>query len=113
MLSGEEAAKLLSRSMQKYTPNTVTDAGALEVELATVRTTGVAYDREEYVMGVCAVATPVRDAVGARGALTVELPAGHFFGHEDDLVDALLRHRDDAHRALLGAEHPPVAPVAD
>ena len=105
MLSEEETDRLLSRPLQKYTPNTVTDAAALADEIATVRTTGVAYDREEYVMGVCAVATPVRDAVGAQGALTVELPAGHFFGHEEAIVDALLRHRDNADRALLGVGH--------
>ena len=34
-------------------------------------------------MGVCAVATPVRDAVGAVGALTVEVPAVRFNGRED------------------------------
>ncbi len=38
-------------------------------------------------MGVCAVATPVRDAVGAIGALTVEVSAVRF------------REREDAHRA--------------
>jgi DNA-binding IclR family transcriptional regulator len=56
-------------------------------------------------MGVCAVATPVQDAVGAVGALTVEIPAASLQenGREEHIVEALLRHRDRAHRALLGS----------
>jgi hypothetical protein len=45
----------------------------------------------------------VRDAVGAVGALTVEVPAVRFNGREDALASAVLRQRDLAHRALLGS----------
>ncbi|HMK91830.1 MAG TPA: hypothetical protein VK576_02425, partial [Thermoleophilia bacterium] len=53
----------------------------------------------------CAVATPVHDAVGAVGALTVEIPAVALRekGREDHIVKAMLRHRDRAHHALLGS----------
>jgi IclR family acetate operon transcriptional repressor len=93
----------LPKTLQAYTPNTVTDRAALLRELEEIRSTGVALDHEEYVMGVCAVAAPVRDAVGAAGALTVEVPAAHFYGREPELSRAVLHHRDRAHRALLGA----------
>jgi len=95
----------LPKRLQAFTPNTVTDPAALRRELDEVRRTGVAYDHEEYVMGVCAVATPVHDAVGAVGALTVEIPAVSLgeTGREDRIVEALLRHRDRAHHALLGS----------
>ena len=68
-LSPGEAERELPETLEAYTPNTRTDRTALLRELEEVRRTGVAYDNEEYVMGVCAVATPVRDAVGAVGAL--------------------------------------------
>ena len=55
-------------------------------------------------MGVCAVATPVRDAVGAVGALTVEVSVpSASTGARTCSRGAVLRHRDLAHRALLGA----------
>ena len=79
------------------------DRAALVRELEEVRRTGVAFDHEEYVMGVCAVATPVRDALGAVGALTVEVPANNLTGREDLIARAVLRQRDLAHRALVGA----------
>ena len=53
----------------------MTDRRRCSAALDDIRRTGVAYDHEEYVMGVCAVATPVHDAVGAVGALTVEIAA--------------------------------------
>ena len=84
-LSPDEAERELPETLKAYTPNTGTDRAALLRELEEVRRTGVAYDHEEYVMGVCAVATPVRDAVGAVGALTVEVPAVRFIGREDVL----------------------------
>lgn len=102
-LSPGEAERELPETLQAYTPSTGTDRTALLRELEEVRRTGVAYDHEEYVMGVCAVATPVRDAVGAVGALTVEVPATRFSGREDTLTRAVLRQRDLAHRALVGA----------
>ena len=50
------------------------------------------------------MATPVFDAVGAVGALTVEVPAVRFEGREQEIAGAVLRYRDLAHRALLGTE---------
>lgn len=103
-LPPDEAERDVPDVPQAYTPNTVTDRAALLQEIDEVRRTGVAYDHEEYVMGVCAVATPVHDAVGAVGALTVEVPAVRFHGREEPIAVAVLRYRDLAHRALLGTE---------
>jgi DNA-binding IclR family transcriptional regulator len=105
VLEPGEIDRELPRKLQGYTPNTPTDRAALLRELEEIRRTGVAYDHEEYVMGVCAVATPVHDAVGAVGALTVEIPAVSLRepGREEKIVEAMLRHRDRAHHALLGS----------
>jgi len=98
-----EVDKVLPEKLQVYTPNTITDRAALAAELQRIRATEIAYDRQEYVMGVCAVATPVRDAVGAVGAFTVEVPVARFRGNEKRIVTALVRHRDRALRVLLGS----------
>lgn len=106
-LPAEQAERGLAETLRAFTPNTQIDRAALLRELAEARRTGVAYDHEEYVMGVCAVATPVRDAVGAVGALTVEVSVDRFREREELIAGALLRHRDLAHRALLGTERTP------
>lgn len=113
VLEPGEIDRELPRKLQGYTPNTVTDRAALLRALDDIRRTGVAYDHEEYVMGVCAVATPVHDAVGAVGALTVEIPAMALqeHGREERIVSALLRHRDRAHLALLGSSRRPSRPA--
>jgi DNA-binding IclR family transcriptional regulator len=105
VLEPDEIERELPKRLQGYTPHTVTDRRALLRELDDVRRGGVAYDHEEYVMGVCAVATPVHDAAGAVGALTVEIPAAALReeGREEHIVEVMLRHRDRAHRALLGS----------
>jgi DNA-binding IclR family transcriptional regulator len=60
----EELAKRLSVPQSARTPHTITDPAQLATELADVVRQGVAFDREEYVPGVCAIAAPVRDASG-------------------------------------------------
>jgi DNA-binding IclR family transcriptional regulator len=107
VLEPDEIDVELPKRLQAYTPNTTTDRAALLRELEEVRRAGVAYDHEEYVMGVCAVAAPVHDAVGAVGALTVEIPAASLQeeGREERIVAALLHHRERAHHALLGSSH--------
>lgn len=102
-LTPAEVEATLPATLLRYTPNTVTEHHVLAAEIAAARETGVAYDYEEYVMGICAVATVVRDAFGAVGALAVEVPAARFRGNEERIVAALTRYRDEAHRALLGA----------
>lgn len=104
VLTTDEVEQALPHTLEVFTPNTNTDRAALSAELEQIRETGVAYDREEFVLGVCAVATPIHDAVGAVGAFTVEVPATRFHSAEETIVRALIRYRDLARRALLGAE---------
>ena len=45
-----------------FTPFTKTDPDAIRRELEQVRRDGFATDREEFVVGVCCIAVPLRDA---------------------------------------------------
>jgi len=55
---------VLSRGLQKRTPNTITDPRALLQELDETRQTGLAYDREEHTRGLFCVGAPVFDVNG-------------------------------------------------
>jgi DNA-binding IclR family transcriptional regulator len=60
-LDEPERTRYLSGAARAYTPNTVTDPDLLRSELATVRQTGLAFNRGEFQEGLNAVAAPVWD----------------------------------------------------
>jgi DNA-binding IclR family transcriptional regulator len=97
-----EVARHLPAQLSALTKNTNTNRRKLLAELAEVRGTGVAFDREEHAVGVSAVATAVRDAVGAIAAITVVMPSARFHGREEQVTAALLRTRDEIQVVLHG-----------
>jgi IclR family transcriptional regulator, KDG regulon repressor len=73
----EEAERYLSGELQSFTPNTITDPGALRTQLAEIREQGYATCWQERELGLCSVAVPLRDHTGAAVAsLTLAGPAG-------------------------------------
>jgi IclR family transcriptional regulator, acetate operon repressor len=66
---------LQSLELRRYTNRTITDAGRLEAELRQIRKEQVAFDREEYLVGVLCAAVPV---IGTNGemlaALAIQAP---------------------------------------
>ncbi len=101
-LPADELAELLPARLQRMTRNTVTDRRKLLDELEQVRASGLAYDHEEYTVGISAVGTTVRDAMGSVAAVTVVVPATRFEGQEERLGAALLRTRDEIQQVLSG-----------
>jgi len=88
--------------LARYTAATITDRGALDRELAEVRRTGWARNREEWREGVCAVAVPVRDGRDAVPAvLSLTLPTLRF---APDVVRRKLVPALKASGAALSAE---------
>lgn len=63
-LPTEMARELLPESLQAMTPHSITDREAFFRDLAEVRRTGLAYDREEYTLGVYCVGAPIFDVHG-------------------------------------------------
>jgi IclR family acetate operon transcriptional repressor len=63
-LSDEAVCRLLPKTLPTATPNTITDRDRLLPELAEIRRTGLAYDHEEYVVGVYCVGAPIFDVHG-------------------------------------------------
>ena len=53
--------KILSKNTPKrYTPMTIIDKTAYKKEILSVKKTGIAYDREEYIEGLIALAVPLK-----------------------------------------------------
>lgn len=60
--AGALEAVLSGLSFRRFTPQTIADARGLAAELADIRRTGIAFDREEHEPGIRCVAAPVHDA---------------------------------------------------
>ena len=91
-LDSESFAKLKPRI--RFTP---TDGSAirtwpqLESELAQVRRTGIAFDREEHTPGICAIGAGVVGPEGEVAAISIPVPGVRFEECEATLVTALRR----------------------
>jgi DNA-binding IclR family transcriptional regulator len=90
MLSDGEAAALIGDAFPRRTPHTLTDIGQLLSELAQIRRSGVAFDREEHTLGISAAGIAVRDPFGNPVALTVPAPTHRFKRHGATITDRLL-----------------------
>ena len=60
----EEVRKILPPRMEALTPNTIVLRSQFLAQLEETRKTGLAYDNEEYIMGVFCIGAPVFDAEG-------------------------------------------------
>jgi len=55
---------LKSLDLSPFTPNTIVAPAAFDAELAAIAAQGYSLDREEFLLGLTAIAVPVRDADG-------------------------------------------------
>jgi DNA-binding IclR family transcriptional regulator len=61
--------------LQRFRPKSITDWSALEQQLEDIRKAGIAYDNDEHIEGVYAVAAPIFDFSGVViGAVAVPVP---------------------------------------
>lgn len=77
--------------LPSFTANTITNRQQLEQELAQIREVGIAFDREEHTLGICAVGAAFWDPLGTLAAISIPVPSIRFYGNEQLLVEALLR----------------------
>lgn len=93
LMSPAELAKQKKRAdLAKHTHNTLTSWQALEDELATIRSAGIAFDREENSEGICAVAMAFRCRSGEIAAISIPVPTQRFTAREQELIAALVKH---------------------
>ena len=94
-------AKLIGTGYEQRTPRTLTRLEDLLRDLKTVRKTGVAIDREEHALGVCAAGVVTRDPVGNAVAISVPVPAQRFYKHQRTIVARLQATKEALERDLL------------
>ncbi len=78
--------ELLPARLERHTPNTITRRKSLLRELDRVGRDGVAFDREEHTIGICAAGIAFTDGPGRIAAISVPTPAQRFTGHEGELA---------------------------
>ncbi len=75
-MSDRELESLLSTGLQRFTPNTLTDADELKKHLMAIRREGVAIDDEEGILGVRGIAAAFKNREGVlQGAITLLGPS--------------------------------------
>jgi IclR family acetate operon transcriptional repressor len=74
------------------TPHTVRSKSRLKKEIQKVKATGFAYSREEFTLGITAIATAVRSQSKIHGAINLAVPTARFTRSRDgDFREALRR----------------------
>jgi DNA-binding IclR family transcriptional regulator len=81
---------LIGRSFAPRTPNTLTKLAALLADLKAARRSGVAYDREEHTLGICAAGVAMRDPLGNAVAISVPVPTQRFLDRQALIAERLL-----------------------
>jgi len=90
-LSDAEIEALIGRSYDARTPKTITHLVTLLDELKSVRRQGVAFDREEHTLGICAAGVALHDFHGNSVAISVPVPSQRFNDQQKDIAERLLR----------------------
>jgi IclR family transcriptional regulator, acetate operon repressor len=81
-----------SASFAPVTPHTVRSRNRLKKEVQSVKATGFAYSREEFTLGITAIATAVRNDAKFYGAINLAVPTARFTLNRDaDFREALRR----------------------
>jgi DNA-binding IclR family transcriptional regulator len=84
---------LIGRTYEARTPKSARTLEQLLEDLKTVRRTGVAFDREEHTLGICAAGVALRDLVGNYVAISVPVPSQRFYDHQGFIAERLLATR--------------------
>jgi DNA-binding IclR family transcriptional regulator len=91
-LPAEAAESLLPPRLAQLTPRTIVSRPALLEELSRVRETGLAFDREEHTLGICAVGVAIGEGGAPVAAISVPVPAQRFGEAEGRIAAALTRY---------------------
>ena len=89
-LSDHAVEALVGRTYEARTPKTITRLDALINELKAVRRTGVAFDREEHTLGICAAGVAMHDPLGNAVAISVPVPTQRFVNRQAHIAERLL-----------------------
>jgi DNA-binding IclR family transcriptional regulator len=76
--SEDTRRKILDVKQTRFTEHTIVDAGEALARLERVRSDGVAYDREEFHLGTCAVGVPIMSRTKPVAVIALVVPVERF-----------------------------------
>lgn len=89
-LSEPAIEALIGRAYESRTPKTLKGFELLIEDLKTARRAGIAFDREEHTLGVCAVGVALHDPLGNAVAISVPVPTQRFPDRANLIAERLL-----------------------
>ena len=81
---------MIGRTYEPRTPKTLKRFELLIEDLKAARRTGIAFDREEHTLGVCAVGVALHDPLGNAVAISVPVPIQRFPDRQNMIAERLL-----------------------
>jgi DNA-binding IclR family transcriptional regulator len=81
---------LIGSVYEARTPKTFTRLEPLLADLKSARRTGVAFDREEHTLGICAAGVALQDPLGNSVAISVPVPIHRFQNRQALIAEKLL-----------------------
>jgi DNA-binding IclR family transcriptional regulator len=97
LLTDAQIEALIGAVYEARTPFSHTSLDALLKDVRRVRETGVAYDREEHTIGICAAGVALHDPLGNPVAISVPVPSQRFNDQCETIAERLLATK----RAML------------
>jgi len=82
--------RLIGEEYEARTPRTLTTLDALLADIKQARRSGIAYDRVEHTLGICAAGVALQDARGNAVAISVPVPTQRFQQHRTLIAERLL-----------------------
>jgi IclR family transcriptional regulator, acetate operon repressor len=102
-LDPDEIRALIGRAYPRRTPKTLTRLDDLVEDLKSARRSGVAFDREEHTLGICAAGIAMRDSFDNVVAVSVPVPVQRFQAHEKRIAERLIATRQALEEYLSAA----------
>ncbi|MGP0093213.1 MAG: IclR family transcriptional regulator [Xanthobacteraceae bacterium] len=103
-LDDEAIMRLIGKTFERRTPKTLTRLADLIKDLQPVRQTGVAFDREEHTLGICAAGVALRDPLSNYVVISVPVPAPRFQDHQALIAERLLATKRSLQEHFVEAE---------
>ena len=102
-LSDNAVEALIGRAYEARTPKTLTRLDTLLTDLKATRRSGVAYDREEHTLGICAVGVTLHDPLGNAVAISVPVPSQRFQNRQALIAERLVATKNALERQMNSA----------
>jgi DNA-binding IclR family transcriptional regulator len=102
-LDDSAVERLIGCSYEPRTDKTLTTLERLLADLKAARRQGIAFDREEHTLGICAAGVALRDLLGNYLAISVPVPTQRFHAHQDEIIERLLTTKQALQEHLTAA----------